>query len=70
MAGTSMCWGTVHGGQYLTPLLVSFPYVVYDDKLIYTFGGSATSGGLARWFRINLENTKSRKIPAYQLTPY
>jgi len=28
MAGTSMCWGTVHGGQYLTPLLVSFPYVV------------------------------------------
>lgn len=51
MAGTSMCWGTVHGGQHLTPLLVSFPYVVYDDKLIYTFGGSATSGALARWFR-------------------
>ncbi len=51
MAGTSMCWGTVHGGEYLTPGLVSFPYVVYDDKLIYTFGGSATSGALARWFR-------------------
>ncbi|HSV32157.1 MAG TPA: FGGY-family carbohydrate kinase [Atribacteraceae bacterium] len=51
MAGTSMCWGTVHGGQYLTPGLVSFPYVVYDKERIYTFGGSATSGALARWFR-------------------
>nr|WP_211250101.1 FGGY-family carbohydrate kinase [Mesoaciditoga lauensis] len=51
MAGTSMCWGTVHDGKYLTPKLVSFPYVVDEEKKIYTFGGSATSGALARWFR-------------------
>jgi xylulokinase len=53
MAGTSMCWGTVHSGKYLTPGLVSFPYVVEEDTKIYTFGGSATSGALARWFRDN-----------------
>ncbi|MDK2951272.1 MAG: ribulokinase [Kosmotogales bacterium] len=51
MAGTSMCWGTVHSGKYLTPGLVSFPYVVEEESKIYTFGGSATSGALARWFR-------------------
>ncbi len=51
MAGTSMCWGTVHSGKYLTPGLISFPYVVEEDSKIYTFGGSATSGALARWFR-------------------
>lgn len=72
MAGTSMCWGTVHDGKYLTPELISYPYVVYDDKLIYTFGGSATSGELARWFRENFgryEKDVSKKtgIPAYTL---
>lgn len=51
MAGTSMCWGTVHGGENLTPTLISYPYVVYEEEKIYTFGGSATSGALARWFR-------------------
>jgi|UniRef100_A0A7V3YHS4 xylulokinase len=72
MAGTSMCWGTVHDGTYLTPFLVSFPYVVYDDQLIYTFGGSATSGALARWFRdqfgrLEKEAEKDFGIPAYTL---
>lgn len=72
MAGTSMCWGTVHQGQYLTPFLVSFPYVVYDTELIYTFGGSATSGALARWFREQFgmyekEVEKNTRIPAYTL---
>ncbi len=72
MAGTSMCWGTVHGGQHLTPGLVSFPYVVYDAERIYTFGGSATSGALARWFRDEFatyekEVEKHTGIPAYSL---
>ncbi|NLL37821.1 MAG: FGGY-family carbohydrate kinase [Fretibacterium sp.] len=51
MTGTSICWGTVHDGKYLTPGLVSFPYVVNDDTTIYTFGGGATSGAVIRWFR-------------------
>lgn len=72
MAGTSMCWGTVHDGKYLTPELVSYPYVVYDDKLIYTFGGGATSGELARWFRDNFgkyekEVSEKTGIPSYTL---
>lgn len=72
MAGTSMCWGSVHGGQYLTPGLVSMPYVVYDDQKIYTFGGSATSGALARWFRDEFgryekEVSKNTGISAYTL---
>ncbi len=72
MAGTSMCWGTVHDGKYLTPKLVSFPYVVYEEKKIYTFGGSATSGALARWFRDQFggyekEMEKKTGISAYTL---
>lgn len=51
MTGTSICWGTVHDGKYLSPGLISFPYVVNDDSTIYTFGGGATSGAVIRWFR-------------------
>lgn len=51
MMGTSTCWGTVHDGKYLSPGLISFPYVVNDDTTIYTFGGGATSGAVIRWFR-------------------
>ncbi len=51
MAGTSLCWGTVHDGRYLSPGLVSYPYVVNDDTMLYTFGGGATSGAVIRWFR-------------------
>ncbi|MEA1884763.1 MAG: FGGY-family carbohydrate kinase [Thermotogota bacterium] len=51
MAGTSMCWGTVHDGKNLNKGLVNFPYVVYEKDKIYTFGGSSTNGAIARWFR-------------------
>jgi len=51
MAGTSMCWGTVHDGKHLNKGLVNFPYVVYEKEKIYTFGGSSTNGAIARWFR-------------------
>lgn len=51
MTGTSICWGTVHDGKYLSPGLISYPYVVNDDTTIYTFGGGATSGAVIRWFR-------------------
>jgi xylulokinase len=72
MAGTSMCWGTVHNGKNLNPGLISFPYVVYEKEKIYTFGGSATNGALARWFReqfgaIEKETEKRTGINAYTL---
>lgn len=51
MVGTSMCWGTVHDGSRLSPAMVSMPYVVDPERTIYTFGGAATAGALARWFR-------------------
>ncbi|HEY8540977.1 MAG TPA: FGGY family carbohydrate kinase, partial [Pseudothermotoga sp.] len=51
MVGTSTCWGTVHDGSKLAFNLVSYPYVVYDTERIYTFGGSATTGALAKWFK-------------------
>jgi D-xylulose kinase len=53
MLGTSMCWGTVHKGEKITPELVNYPYVVDEEELIYTFGGGATSGAIVRWFRDN-----------------
>ena len=72
MAGTSMCWGTVHEGNNLNKGLVNFPYVVYEKEKIYTFGGSSTNGAIARWFRdefaqMEKEMEKRTGISAYQL---
>ena len=72
MVGTSICWGVVHRGQHLSPKLVSFPYVAYDNEMIYTFGGAATAGGVIRWFRDQFgdkekEIEKSSNVSAYQL---
>jgi len=72
MVGTSTCWGTVHDGKNLPFGLVSYPYVVYDTERIYTFGGSATTGALARWFKEQFgesENVVGKRtgISPYQL---
>lgn len=72
MAGTSMCWGTVHEGENLNKGLVNFPYVVYEKEKIYSFGGSSTNGAIARWFRdefaqLEKEMEKRTGINAYQL---
>ena len=72
MAGTSMCWGTVHDGKNLNKGLVNFPYVVYEMEKIYTFGGSSTNGAIARWFRdefaqMEKEMEKRTGINAYAL---
>ena len=72
MTGTSICWGTVHDGKYLTPGLISFPYVVNDESTIYTFGGGATSGAIIRWFRDEFgacerEVQRRSNISAYSL---
>ncbi|MBC7170296.1 hypothetical protein H5T54_05145 [Candidatus Bipolaricaulota bacterium] len=52
--GTSTCWGVIHGGERFAPELVSMPHVVDGTEKFYTWGGSATSGALARWFRDQL----------------
>ena len=72
MVGTSTCWGNIHDGKYLTPELVSYPYVVDDLTKIYTFGGGATSGAIVRWFREEFgeyekEYERKRGISAYTL---
>jgi xylulokinase len=72
MMGTSTCWGVVHGGEALSPNLVSMPHVVNPHKEIYTWGGAATSGAIVRWFRDNFgqfENEAAQKmgISAFQL---
>jgi xylulokinase len=51
MMGTSTCWGTIHEGEGLTKKLVSMPHVANSKEKIYTFGGSATTGALASWFK-------------------
>lgn len=51
MVGTSMCWGVIHEGERLSPELVSMPYVAFPEQKIYTWGGAATAGAVARWFR-------------------
>ncbi|MBO8161461.1 MAG: FGGY-family carbohydrate kinase [Thermosipho sp. (in: Bacteria)] len=56
MVGTSMCWGTVHGKDKTVFGLVNFPYVVNDTEKIYTFGGAATAGALAKWYNDQFGN--------------
>lgn len=51
MMGTSTCWGVIHRGDAFSKSLVSMPHVVNCAEETYTWGGSATSGGLVRWFR-------------------
>ncbi len=54
MMGTSTCWGIIHQGEAFARELVSMPHVVEAEAKFYTWGGSATSGALARWFRDEL----------------
>ncbi len=51
MIGTSMCWGTIHDGRYLTPKMVNMPYVIKPLNTIYSFGGATTAGAIIEWFR-------------------
>ncbi len=51
MVGTSMCWGTIHNGEHLTPKMVNMPYVVEPDKYVYSFGGATTAGAVVEWFK-------------------
>jgi len=51
MMGTSTCWGIIHTGESFARELVSMPHVIDATRLAYTWGGSATSGALASWFK-------------------
>ncbi len=53
MIGTSTCWGIIHDGENFAKELVSMPHVIEPLHKVYTWGGSATSGALIRWFRDN-----------------
>lgn len=50
MMGTSMCWGFVHTDPPTEAGLVSMPYVLEPQRLVYTFGGAATAGAVPAWF--------------------
>ncbi len=51
MMGTSTCWGIIHTGEDFARELVSMPHVIDAENRVYTWGGSATAGALASWFR-------------------
>lgn len=51
MLGTSMCWGFISPELPKTPALVSMPYVLEPERIVYTFGGAATAGAAVAWFR-------------------
>jgi len=51
MMGTSTCWGIIHTGENFAKELVSMPHVIDAAHRTYTWGGSATSGALASWFK-------------------
>lgn len=72
MLGTSMCWGLVSPEFPKTPALVSMPYVLEPERLVYTFGGAATAGAAVAWFQglwaegINLSalEQEAARVPA------
>lgn len=70
MMGTSTCWGVVHRGEGLSPDLVSMPHVVNPREEIYTWGGSATSGALIRWFRDQFGSLEKEAAAKLGLDPY
>ncbi len=59
MIGTSMCWGTIHNGKYLTPKMVNMPYVIEPDRYVYSFGGATTAGAIIEWFKKELAPDKT-----------
>jgi sugar (pentulose or hexulose) kinase len=70
MMGTSTCWGVVHRGEGLSPNLVSMPHVVNPQEEIYTWGGSATSGAIVRWFRDNFGQLEKEAAQKVGVDPY
>ncbi len=70
MVGTSTCWGTVHDGTKMPFGLVSFPYVVHDTERIYSFGGSATTGALARWFKEEFADSEESVASRIGVSPF
>ncbi|MDR3515311.1 MAG: FGGY-family carbohydrate kinase [Azospirillaceae bacterium] len=76
MLSSSMCWGFVHAGPPRFPALVSMPYVLDSQTLIYSYGGAATAGSVVHWFRDNFGDSErlvedltvgGRQISAYDL---
>lgn len=70
MMGTSTCWGIIHDGENLSPKLVSMPHVANPQTKIYTWGGSATSGALARWFRDQFAFEEVQKGKTTKVDPF
>ncbi len=70
MMGTSTCWGVIHRGDAFSPRLVSMPNVVNPQEEIYTWGGSATSGALVRWFRDQFGQQEMEAGGKLGLNPY
>lgn len=71
MAGTSTCWGTLLNNKKPTSSkLVNYPYVVEADKLLYTFGGSATTGALVDWFIDEFGQLESNVGKQVGISPY
>lgn len=70
MVGTSTCWSVIQDRLRLTPRLISYPHVAYDRERLYTFGGSATSGGMLRWFRDQFGTVEKTLGSQVGLSPY
>ncbi|MFW6071750.1 MAG: FGGY-family carbohydrate kinase [Candidatus Bipolaricaulota bacterium] len=70
MMGTSTCWGIIHEGEGLTEELVSMPHVANSEEKIYTFGGSATTGALASWFKEQFGMPEEEMAEKSDLSPF
>ncbi len=70
MMGTSTCWGVIHRGEAYSKSLVSMPHVVNCTEEIYTWGGSATSGGLIHWFKDHFGEPEVMEAARMGMGPY
>ena len=70
MLGTSMCNGFIQGEPRLSPRLINYPYVAYDDRMLYSFAGIITAGYCPRWFRDQLGLQEKAAAEALGVSPY
>lgn len=70
MLGTSMCNGFVNEELRLSPKLVNYPYVVQDQKMLYSFAGIVTAGYCIRWFRDQLGKQEAALASQLNISSY
>ncbi len=70
MLGTSMCNGFINEKLRLSPKMINYPYVIDDQRMLYSFTGVVTAGYCLRWFRDQLGRQESSFAEQLDISGY